>query len=70
MERLGCDLQQRYGLTEAGGQATILTPQDHRDMLAGKSAIATSCGQETPMAEIRIVDDDGNRLPPARSARS
>lgn len=62
MELLGCDLQQRYGSTECGGQATILTPQDHRDIVAGKSSIATSCGQETPMCAIRIVDDSGNTL--------
>lgn len=63
MDLLGCDLQQRYGLTECGGQATILTPQDHRDMVAGKTSILTSCGQETPMCSIRIVDDEGNELP-------
>ena len=63
MELLGCDLQQRYGLTECGGQATILTPQDHRDILDGRASIATSCGQENPMCSIRIVDADGNDLP-------
>lgn len=63
MDLLGCDLQQRYGLTECGGQATILTPQDHRDMVDGKTSILTSCGQETPMCSIRIVDGDGNELP-------
>lgn len=63
MQLLGCDLQQRYGLTECGGQATILTPQDHRDIVAGKTSISTSCGQETPMCAIRIVDGVGNALP-------
>jgi acyl-CoA synthetase (AMP-forming)/AMP-acid ligase II len=63
MELLGCDLQQRYGLTECGGQATILTPQDHRDIVAGKTSIATSCGQETPMCSIRVIDSDGVELP-------
>ncbi|CDO31257.1 class I adenylate-forming enzyme family protein [Mycolicibacterium porcinum] len=60
MDLLGCDLQQRYGLTECGGQATILTPQDHRDIVAGRTSIATSCGRETPMCVIRVVDSDGN----------
>jgi acyl-CoA synthetase (AMP-forming)/AMP-acid ligase II len=68
MDLLGCDLQQRYGLTECGGQATILTPQDHRDIVAGRTSIGTSCGQETPMCEIRIVSNheraDGDELPP------
>jgi acyl-CoA synthetase (AMP-forming)/AMP-acid ligase II len=63
MDLLGCDLQQRYGLTECGGQATILTPQDHRDIVAGRTSIGTSCGQETPMCEIRIVDINGNDAP-------
>jgi acyl-CoA synthetase (AMP-forming)/AMP-acid ligase II len=63
MERLGCDLQQRYGLTEAGGQVTILSPQDHRDIVAGKTSILTSCGRETPQAEIRIVDEAGEEVP-------
>ncbi|BCO34297.1 acyl-CoA synthetase [Mycobacterium heckeshornense] len=62
MDLLGCDLQQRYGLTECGGQATILTPQDHRDIVNGKTSIATSCGQETPMCAIRIIDPEGNTL--------
>jgi acyl-CoA synthetase (AMP-forming)/AMP-acid ligase II len=59
MDLLGCDLQQRYGLTECGGQATILTPQDHRDIVAGRTSIGTSCGQETPMCEIRVINPDG-----------
>jgi acyl-CoA synthetase (AMP-forming)/AMP-acid ligase II len=63
MDLLGCDLQQRYGLTECGGQATILTPQDHRDIVGGRTSIGTSCGQETPMCAIRVVDADGNDAP-------
>ncbi|MHB8467250.1 MAG: class I adenylate-forming enzyme family protein, partial [Acidimicrobiales bacterium] len=63
MDRLGCDLQQRYGLTEAGGQVTILTPADHRAIVAGKIHLLESCGRETPQSEIRIVDDDGEELP-------
>jgi acyl-CoA synthetase (AMP-forming)/AMP-acid ligase II len=59
MDLLGCDLQQRYGLTECGGQATILTPQDHRDIVAGRTSIATSCGRETPMCAIRVIAPDG-----------
>ena len=64
MSRLGCDLQQRYGLTEAGGQVTILTPADHRAMVAGKTSLLTSCGRETPQAEIHIRAEDGQESPP------
>ena len=63
MERLGCDLQQRYGLTEAGGQVTILTPADHRAMVAGRDHLSASCGRETPQAEIRVVGANGDELP-------
>ena len=67
MERLGCDLQQRYGSTEAGGQATILTPEDHRRAVAGEEHLLASCGRETPFSEISIVDDEGNVLPPGET---
>ena len=63
MERLGCELQQRYGLTEVGGQITILSPADHEAMRAGKAHLVGSAGKETPMAEVRIVGDDGEPLP-------
>jgi acyl-CoA synthetase (AMP-forming)/AMP-acid ligase II len=63
-DRLGCDLQQRYGLTEAGGQVTILTPADHRAIMAGTAeSRRTSCGRETAQAEIHIIDGEGNKLP-------
>jgi acyl-CoA synthetase (AMP-forming)/AMP-acid ligase II len=64
LDRLGCDMQQRFGLTEAGGQVTILTPEDHRAMLAGDDSLVSSCGRETPQSQIRIVDDAGQDLPP------
>ncbi len=63
MEMLGCDLQQRYGLTEAGGQVTTLQPWDHLRMFDDKPWLVDSCGRESTHAEITIVDDDGNELP-------
>lgn len=62
-EMLGCDLQQRYGQTEAGGQVTILQPWDHDRMFTDKPWLVGSCGRESPHAEITIVDDGGNELP-------
>jgi acyl-CoA synthetase (AMP-forming)/AMP-acid ligase II len=32
-------------------------------MVAGKTSVLTSCGQETPMCSIRIVGADGDELP-------
>jgi acyl-CoA synthetase (AMP-forming)/AMP-acid ligase II len=60
---LGCDLQQRYGATEAGGQVTILQPWDHERMFTDMPWLVGSCGRETPQAEIAIVDDEGRLLP-------
>jgi acyl-CoA synthetase (AMP-forming)/AMP-acid ligase II len=60
---LGCDLQQRYGSTEAGGQVTILQPWDHERMFTDKPWLVASCGRETPQADVTIVDDEGNELP-------
>jgi acyl-CoA synthetase (AMP-forming)/AMP-acid ligase II len=60
---IGCDLQQRYGCTEAGGQVTILQPWDHDRMFTDKPWLVGSCGRESPHAEITIVDDGGNPLP-------
>jgi acyl-CoA synthetase (AMP-forming)/AMP-acid ligase II len=60
---LGCDMQQRYGMTEAGGQVTILTPEDHHAILAGDESLQTSCGRETPQSQITIIGEDGVELP-------
>jgi acyl-CoA synthetase (AMP-forming)/AMP-acid ligase II len=62
MDRLGCDLQQRYGCTEAGGQVTFLSPDDHRAMAGSRPYLAESCGRETPQADVRVLDDEGNEV--------
>ena len=59
MEQLGSELFQQYGLTESGGLVTILTPADHRKAVETDDSPLASCGRETPLCEIRILDDDG-----------
>lgn len=54
----GCDFIQLYGLTENLGGATWLPPEDHRD------ARLRSCGKAYDGSDIRILDGDGNVLPP------
>src|ERR1035437_6670756 len=51
LDRLGCDMQQRYGLTEAGGQVTILTPQDHRDLLCASGSFTSSRRRSSATSE-------------------
>ena len=59
-EVFGCSFVQGYGLTETGGQATFLDPDDHR---TGGRRLG-SCGRPTPGCEVRICDHDGQTLPP------
>ena len=63
MEFLGCDFWQRYGQSEVAGFVTHLSPQDHRDIVAGRTDIAKSAGTESAYAEITVLDDDGHELP-------
>jgi long-chain acyl-CoA synthetase len=55
-----CSFVQGYGLTETGGQATFLDPDDHR--IGGRRL--GSCGRPTPGCEVRVCDADGRVLPP------
>jgi acyl-CoA synthetase (AMP-forming)/AMP-acid ligase II len=50
---------QVYSMTELAANGTFLDPEDHRD-----GARLRSAGRPTLGLEIRIVDGDGNELPP------
>jgi acyl-CoA synthetase (AMP-forming)/AMP-acid ligase II len=52
MEIFGCDFSQIYGLTEATGVVTNLTPEDHRR----GAEMLRSAGKALPRTELRIVD--------------
>ncbi|WAH97652.1 class I adenylate-forming enzyme family protein [Arthrobacter sp. MMS18-M83] len=64
MDLLGCDFWQRYGQSEVAGFVTHLSPQDHREIVAGRAEIAKSCGTESASSDITVLDDDGQELPP------
>ncbi|MEX2194320.1 MAG: AMP-binding protein [Thermoleophilaceae bacterium] len=65
LERLGCDFQQGYGLTEGGPNLTILPPEDHRPDASGEwSQRLTSVGRETIGVRVRVVDADDRDVPP------
>jgi long-chain acyl-CoA synthetase len=57
--RLGCDLIQYYGMTEAGS-ATALTPADHR---TGSATIMASAGRPLPGVAIAIINATGVPVP-------
>ncbi|MFJ7078985.1 AMP-binding protein [Streptomyces sp. NPDC098781] len=64
MERFGPILTQVYGQTEAPNQLAVLRKEDHAEALAsGDPAVLSSCGRPVAVADVRLVDDDGNDVP-------
>lgn len=65
LENMPARFAQGYGLTESTLLATALRPDDHvlsDDPVAKKRL--ESVGQEVFHNEVKVVDDDGNKLPP------
>jgi acyl-CoA synthetase (AMP-forming)/AMP-acid ligase II len=64
MERLRCEFQQGYGLTESSPNLTTLRPEDH--VLNGPPEIVarlSSVGRESVGVQVRVVDDHGVDVP-------
>ena len=59
--RIGCGFVQVYGMTETWGSIVALPPEDH---LPGREHKMTAAGKPLPGVEIRILDEEGNDLPP------
>ncbi|GAA4165059.1 long-chain fatty acid--CoA ligase [Phytohabitans flavus] len=65
---LGCELYQGLGATEAGGYATLLTPEDHRWLLDRESpSPVVPVGRAAAYARARIDGEDGRELPPGET---
>ena len=68
MDRFPCDLMQGYGQTE-GCTMSTLPPWVHREIRAGIGTHrAASCGLETHLTSLRVVDEAGSPVPRDRSA--
>jgi acyl-CoA synthetase (AMP-forming)/AMP-acid ligase II len=61
MDVFGCSFCQQYGMTEACGTIVYLPPDDHDP---GGNRRMKSAGRPMPGIEIKIIDEDGNTLPP------
>jgi acyl-CoA synthetase (AMP-forming)/AMP-acid ligase II len=61
VEVFGCGFAQMYGMTETTGTIVALPPADH-DM-AGSPRMR-SAGKPLPQVEVRVIDAEGNPLPP------
>ncbi|CAN0406138.1 unnamed protein product, partial [Phaeothamnion confervicola] len=60
----GVAMQQVYGLTETSPVLAILDEHDHARALAGREDILRAGGRPIAGTDVRIVDEDGNELPP------
>jgi acyl-CoA synthetase (AMP-forming)/AMP-acid ligase II len=60
---LGPALVQVYGRFEGGWPLAVLGSSDHRDLAAGRTAHAGSCGTPIPQAELRIRPVPGHDQP-------
>ena len=68
MDRFPCDLMQGYGQTE-GCTMSTLPPWVHREIRDGIGTHrAASCGLETHLTSLRVVDEAGSPVPRDRSA--
>lgn len=61
VERMGCGFVQVYGMTETWGSIVALPPEDH---LPGREHKMTAAGKALPGVELKIIDEEGNTLPP------
>jgi fatty-acyl-CoA synthase len=53
---------QGYGLTETCGLLTLLTPEDHRLALDGRTELLQSCGRPLAGTSVQVVGPDGAEL--------
>ncbi|HEY8480486.1 MAG TPA: class I adenylate-forming enzyme family protein [Spirillospora sp.] len=61
---VGCRMYQGLGATEAGGYATLLTPDDHDFLLSRENpSPVVSVGRPAAYARVRIVDENGEEVP-------
>jgi acyl-CoA synthetase (AMP-forming)/AMP-acid ligase II len=59
----GCRFVQGYGMTETTAALTYLMPEDHDRALAGREELLLSAGRPLLGTEIKIVGEDGERVP-------
>ena len=68
IENLGCALTQGYGQTE-GGTMTFLPPWVHTEAMAGINVHRLrSCGLESHLTSVRVVDEEQRLVPRDRTA--
>jgi acyl-CoA synthetase (AMP-forming)/AMP-acid ligase II len=62
--RFGPVFSQLYGMAEVASIATMLTQDDHRRIAAGRTELTASAGRPSFLADVRVVDQQGEDCPP------
>ncbi len=66
-ELLPCGVGQGYGMTEASSRISVMLPDTYKAVIEGRDErrhLLSSAGREVPGLCVRIVDDEGDQLPP------
>ena len=58
VDRSGWDCSQGFGMTELGGNALFLGPDEHRRAAAGDERLLTAAGTPAPGVQVRLGADD------------
>ncbi len=58
IERWDWDCSQGFGMTELGGNALFLGPDDHRRAAGGDARLLVAAGRPSPGVEVRLGDGD------------
>jgi len=64
IERLGPVVYSGFGMTELSGNVLTFPKSDHVRAINGEEHLLLSCGKPMVMAEVKVVDEDGNESPP------
>ncbi len=58
IDRWNWDCSQGFGMTELGGNAAFLGPEEHRAAAAGDQRLLGAAGRPSPGVEVRLAADD------------
>lgn len=64
VERFGPVFVQLYGMAEISSIGTMLRKSDHAEAAAGRPELLSTCGRESLLVTVRLIDDEGNEVGP------
>lgn len=67
VERFGPVFVQLYGMAEIASIGTMLRKSDHAEAAAGRPELLSTCGRESLLVTVRLVDDEGAEVEPGKA---